>query len=78
MNIASRQATIGALVAVALVVGANANPDIQLSTASSAILTAGTQRCMNVVRERLGMVAVDVFSGALDLAGEVAARLKQM
>jgi hypothetical protein len=78
VNIVSRQATIGAVVAMALVLGANASPDIQLSRLSSGNLTVAAQESVNTLRERLGPVAAGVFSGALDLAGECAARLKQM
>jgi hypothetical protein len=78
MNIVSRQAAIGTVVAMALLLGANASPDIQPSTSSSGILTVAAQESMNALRERLGAVAAGVVSGALDLAGEYAARLKQM
>lgn len=78
MNIISRQAVIGAFVTAVLVLGANASPDIQRSTASSGILTVAAQRSVNTLRERFGTVAAGVFDGALDLVGEFTARLKQM
>lgn len=82
MNFFSRQAAIGALTAAALVLGANASPDIRPAAPSYTVLAIGTQQSVAVLREQVAVVAVRVINivldDALDTFGEIAARLKQL
>jgi hypothetical protein len=75
MNI--RQAALGAGVAVLLVFGADANPagGLQASSAQSACDIAGLETAVRDAAKQAGTVALDV---ALDAAGELLARAKQV
>ncbi len=84
MNSVGHQAAIGALIAVGLVLGASAD-GIAVNTRSAMAygnLPTETRESMVVLRH--GFVAAfqtsskKVLTAGLDLAGEVAARLKQL
>jgi hypothetical protein len=78
MNFVSREAAVGAFIAAALMVGANAGQITQPSAPSHAVLTIGAQGSVAVLREHIAVVAGRVLDDALDDFGEIAARLKQM
>ena len=82
MNFVSRQAAIGAVIAAALVFGANAGSTTQPGAPSYAVPTIGAQESVAVLRQQVAVVAgrvLDiVLDDALDVFGQFAARLKQL
>ena len=84
MNFVSRQAAIGAFTAAALMLGANAGPDIRPGAPSLSALTMGTQLTLSYqgpaacVGEVLQTTRDKVLGVALDAFGEIAGRLKQL
>lgn len=76
----TRQAALGAGVAVLLVFGADANPagaatGLQASSVQSACNIAGLETAVRDAAKHAGTVVLDV---ALDAAGELLARAKQV
>ena len=84
MNFVSRQAAIGAFIAAALMVGANASLDTPPGAPAHSALTIGAQLTLSYQRagatlaEALKTCRDKILDDALDAAGEIAARLKQM
>jgi hypothetical protein len=86
MKFVGHQAAIGALIAVALVLGASASADgIAVNTQSAMIYgnqQSETRESMAVLRDGFAAdfqtCSGKVLSAGLDLAGEIAARMKQM
>lgn len=84
MNSISRQAAIGALTAAALVLGANAGPDIGPGPPSHRALNIGAQLTQSYREAEATLAEVfqtcrdKVLDDAFDAFGEIAARLKQL
>ena len=78
MSLISRQAVTGAFVGAALVLGANASPN---GAPPDGALTIGAQLALphqGALAEVLRTCRDRILDDALDAAGEIAARLKQM
>ena len=84
MNLVSRQAIIGAFTAAALMLGANASPDIRPSAPSHSAFTIEAQLTLSYqgaeayLAKALETCRDKVLDDALDAVGEIAARLKQL
>ena len=84
MNFVSRQAAIGAFIAAALMLGANASPDTRPGAPSYSASTIGAQLTLSyqgaaaTLAEVLQTCRDKVLDDALDAFGEIAARLKQL
>jgi len=84
VNFVSRQAIIGAFTAAALMLGANASPDIRPGApphsafAIEAQLALSYQEAEAILAKTLKTCRDIVLDGAFDVAGELIARLKHL
>ncbi len=84
MNFVSRQAAIGAVVAAALMLGANASPDTRPGMPSHSASTIGAQLTQSyqgtgaILAEMFQVCRDKILNETLDTFGEIAARLKQL
>ncbi|HEY0282638.1 MAG TPA: hypothetical protein VGC27_08445 [Rhizomicrobium sp.] len=84
VNFVSRQAAIGAVVAAALMLGANASPDTRPGMPSHSASTIGAQLTQSyqgtgaILAEMFQVCRDKILNETLDTFGEIAARLKQL
>jgi hypothetical protein len=84
VNFISRQAAIGAFTAAALMLGANASPDIRPGAPSHSALSIGAQLTRSYQGAGATLAEVfrtyrdEVLDDALDAFGEISARLRQL